>query len=220
VRINYAGGCRLTCFVLFSFLFLPFIFAPPAQAGGAGVGVLNIPPEYKLTEIVSAEDALEIHLIVTDYNSWKDIQGVRVEIRDREDLTAIFTYNQYAEDSSERIDEFRNIVGSALISKRCTVIRNTSSDNIMNRCCLDLRFVFYPVPGDSVRVILRDKQGEEAVTHIQYSRGFGGLPVVTGALIIPVVNKPIPVSEESVNIFISALSVTVLIAATRVRWGV
>ena len=118
MRINYAGGCRLTCFVLFSFLFLPFIFAPPAQAGGAGVGVLNIPPEYKLTEIVSAEDALEIHLIVTDYNSWKDIQGVRVEIRDREDLTAIFTYNQYAEDSSERIDEFRNIVGSALISKR------------------------------------------------------------------------------------------------------
>lgn len=219
MRINYVGGYRLTCFVLFSFLFLPFLLAPSVQAGGAGVGVMNVPPEYKLIEIISAEDALEMHLVVTDYNSWKDIQSVRVEIRDRADLTAVFIYSQYDEDSLESVDEFRNIVGSALIKERCSVMRNTSSDNIMNRCCFDLSFIFHPVPGDSIRVILRDKQGEAATTHIQYSRGFGGLPTVPGALIIPWTNMPINVSEVSVNTFIAALSVTVLIGVTRVRWG-
>lgn len=219
MRVNCAGGYGLVSFILFSFLFLQFIFAPPVQADGAGVGVLNVPPEYKLTEIVSAEDALEMHLIVTDYNSWKDIQSVRVEIRDRDDLTAVFIYSQYDEDFQEKVDEFRNIVGSVLIKERCTVMRNTSSDNIMNRCCFDLRFVFHSVPGDSIKTTLADKQGEEATTHIQYSRGFGGLPTVSGALLIPGANIPIHVSESTVNAFIAAMSVTVLIAVARVRWG-
>ena len=53
-----------------------------ANAGSAGVGVLNVPPQYSMIRLVQQNNNIRIYLTISDYNSWEDIYSVSVVLED------------------------------------------------------------------------------------------------------------------------------------------
>ncbi|MEW6069936.1 MAG: hypothetical protein AB1485_04905, partial [Candidatus Thermoplasmatota archaeon] len=209
------------CFLLAVMLSLLNIFITQAQAQGAGVGVLNVPPEYRNLQIVSNGSVVEVRLIVTDYNSWRDIQQVRVDIRigTKGDIIAAFLYKQYSDEENKvRIDEFRNIIGSALVPERCKVERSNSTSTISDRCSMRLTFAFLPVPGDSIEISITDSAREEIASgYIQYG-ATGGVPTPPGMFLIPGWNIPIFTTPESAECFLLAICATITVMLVIQRW--
>ncbi|HIE54308.1 MAG TPA: hypothetical protein EYP90_03845, partial [Chromatiaceae bacterium] len=129
---------KMLLLMVFVLLFL-FVFLSESVLGGhAGVGVLNVSPEYRATRIMQAEDVVKICLTVSDYNSWRDVYQVDLFLENHGVTIAQFRFRQYESTTSyEEIDEFNEIQGNGyLLTDKCRVSRSSSKETVDDRCLL------------------------------------------------------------------------------------
>jgi len=116
------GWVILSIVISIIFLFLTFS-SIDANAGKAGVGVLNVPPQYSMIRLVQQDNYVRIYLTISDYNSWEDIYSVSVVLENSGMEKAEFIYKQYADKTSyEKINEFSEEPkeNNLLVTKKCS----------------------------------------------------------------------------------------------------
>lgn len=194
-------------------LFL-FIFLSESVLGGhAGVGVLNVSPEYRATRIIQTEDVVKIYLTVSDYNSWRDVYQVDLFLENHGVTIAQFRFRQYESTISyEEVDEFREIQGNGyLLPDECSVSRSSSKETVDDRCLLHVVFVFTPIPYCTrIAIFTYDRGGLFAEASIGYPvEGFARNQKV----IVPFwTGSPVEVSPDLLNV----VAVSVAFTATAV----
>lgn len=204
----------LTIFLLFSALI--FSFQVSADGGGsAGVGVINVPPNYADINIYSVNDQIRVKLILSDYNSWMDIQKVQVNLEENGIVLHSFVFQQYADpETFEQLNTFtENSNTSLLVQEACYVSHSSSSKTVADRCQLEVRFVFKSTYFSELHVISSDRAGDTTETFIEYkgsdmNRGENTLliPWIDGTI-----KAQLPPFLLDISIFISALIATILI---------
>ena len=193
------------CLVILSIV----LFSQPVFAGKAGVGVLNVPPEYRATRIIQAENLIKVYLVISDYNSWRDIYQVDLLLKNNDAVVAQFRFKQYESTISyDEIDLFKEIRGDGyLIPESCSVSRSPSKETVDDRCLLYITFAFTPIPYCTrMEVSTYDRGGLSATTSIDY-------PVEGSArnekLIVPFwTGSPVEVSPDLINVIAVSVAFT------------
>lgn len=202
--------------VLLLFSVLIFSFQVSADGGGsAGVGVVNVPPNYADINIYSVNDQIRVKLILSDYNSWMDIQKVQVNLEDNGVVLHSFVFKQYSNpETFEKLNTFTESSNSSLLlEEACYVEHSSSSKSVADRCQLEVRFVFKTTYFSGLHVISSDRAGDTTETFIEYkasdmNRGENTLliPWIDGTI-----KAELPPFLLDISIFISALVATIVI---------
>lgn len=208
---------KISFFVLFLFCFSLFSsFHVSADGGGsAGVGVINVPPNYADINIYSVNDQIRVNLILSDYNSWMDIQKVQVNLEENGVVLYSFVFQQYSNpETFEKLNTFSEQSNSSLlVEEACYVSHSSSSETVSDRCQLEVRFVIKTTYFSQLHVISSDRAGDTTETFIEYkgsdmNRGDNTLliPWVDGAIKVE-----LPPFLLDISIFLIALIATVVI---------
>ncbi len=179
------------------------------QAGSAGVGVLNVPPEYSETRIVTEDGIKKIYLTISDYNSWEDICTTTVIIKNGDTVTASFVFRQYKSIASfTPIGEFKEEAGNNyLLVNKCSYSHSDKTDTVSDRCLLHMVFAFYPVPGTQLTILTYDRGGLYAKTHVEYDAE--GMPRSTDMIMLPWMPTPVEFFLYTLDALALAFAVTV-----------
>lgn len=142
-------------------------------AGGsdAGVGVINVPPNYADIKVLHQDNSIRVYLTLSDYNSWSDIYKVEVHLEEEGVVLHTFTFKQWDSDDSfnlvnEFVDESDNVL---LIKEACDVSHSSESKTVADRCQLYVRFVFKTTYFSQLHVISTDRAGDSTETYIEYA---------------------------------------------------
>jgi hypothetical protein len=157
-------------FISIIVLFFP-LFSINASAGKAGVGVLNVAPKFSEIRVVQLDSSFRIYITASDYNSWEDIYTVSVSLEDYGVQTAEFLFKQYEDETKyNKIDEFsENPEDGLLVKERCSVQRSSETETVVDKCELDLIFVFDIVWFSQINIVISDREGGTATANIDYS---------------------------------------------------
>ena len=179
------------------------------QEGSAGVGVLNVPPEYSETRIVTEDGIMKVYLTISDYNSWSDIYNVTVTIENGDTINALFIFRHYENKTSTTpLAEFEEKIGkNYLIENKCKYLHSEKTDTVSDRCLLHLVFAFYPVPGNQLTILTYDKGGLSAKTYIEYN--VEGIPRSTSLIMLPWMTTPIEFPADTLDALAVAFATTV-----------
>lgn len=153
------------------FLFITFS-SIDANAGKAGVGVLNVPPQYSMIRLVQQDNYVRIYLTVSDYNSWEDIYSVSVVLENSGMEKAEFIYKQYADKTSyEKINEFSEEPkeNNLLVTKKCSYDHSNEEETVEDRCNLDLLLVFQSTLFTRLNIVTSDRGGSTATLEVDYT---------------------------------------------------
>lgn len=197
--------------IIFSFiliLFIPFT----ANARNAGVGVLNVPPQYSIIRLVQQDNFIRMYITVSDYNSWQDILSVSVILEDSGAEKAKFIFKQYADKTSyELINEFsENPQGNLLDLKRSSY--DTSNGNtVEEKCNLGLLFVFQSTWFTKIKVIAMDRGGSTANIDLDYTSD--DIARSENIIIIPGISRPTRLEVEPY--LLDLIAILIAIIATR-----
>lgn len=156
--------------IFLSTIFFQGFFSSNAKAGQAGVGVGNIPPKYNMIRLVSQEDTFRVYLSVFDHNSWLDIQTVSVILEDNGIKKAEFLFKQYEVNTSyDKINEFSEISSenNLLVAKKCSYDYSEGSN--LQKCELNLLFVFKKTWFSRLTIIAVDTAGTSATIQLDYT---------------------------------------------------
>jgi len=157
------------------FLFCLTILCTPLikSEGNAGVGVMNVPPNFADIKILQQDNSVRVYLILSDYNSWLDIYKVTVILEDKGSEIAKFIYKQHSTpDSFDSINEFTDQSGLHLLNiESCDVSHSYEDVTIADRCHLNLRFVFQTTYFSQLHIITEDRAGDTAETFVEYYAG-------------------------------------------------
>ena len=209
----------LPSIALFFSLFLLVSLSQYASAGKAGVGVLNVPPEYRSTRVVYSDGMVKIYLTVSDYNSWRDIYKVDLYLESGRSVVAHFRFKQYNNTNSyNEIDQFKEVKGNGyLFVDLCKTYHSSSRDTVDDRCLLNVIFAFSPVPCNKLSVHTYDRSNLSAKVLIDYTIGESAR---SDKVIMPFwSDKPVEVSPDLVNIIaLSSSSTVTVIMMFRRRW--
>lgn len=179
------------------------------KAGKAGVGVINVTPTYKSITLSSGENAIELKLSISDYNSWKDIYKVEVLAESGNKKCAHFVFMHYeSKDSFNEINLFKEIEGeNYLVTELCDVKRSLVEKTIDDRCLINVTFVFKPIPYcTKLHIVAYDREDEKATLNIQYSYYQGQR---NEEIIVPFWSgEPVKISPDLPNVFAGSLSLT------------
>ena len=194
--------------VLVSFV-STIILSHNVQAGSAGVGVLNVPPEYSETRIVTEDGIKKIYLTISDYNSWRDIYTTTVTIKNGDAVMASFVFRQYENtDSVISFGEFEEKEGEDyLIVNKCSYSHSDKTDTVSDRCLLHVVFAFRSIPGTQLTILTYDHGGLYAKTHVEYD--VEGMPRSPNRIMLPGVSTPIDFSLYTLDALALAFAVTV-----------
>jgi hypothetical protein len=157
--------------LLVSFLFVSQ-FTNYVNAGEAGVGVLNVAPQYSMIRLVQQDDYIRVYLTVSDYNSWDDIYSVSVILEDAGAKKAEFFYKQYSTVNSYiKVNEFSESPrdNSLLVSQKCSYNHSNRMETVEERCNLEVLFVFYTTWFTRLNVLAQDRGGSTATMQLDYS---------------------------------------------------
>jgi len=175
------------------------------QANGGEVGVLNVPPSIGQLTIGDGDGTNKIVISVADMNGRDDIKTVKVDFLDSaENRRASFSFTQYDENRTERINRFENEKGDWLLNSSSTVERYHNGDIYLSRCVLNITFTFNPGIGSWIRIVVTDSRGANATAKVPYS--------VEG------VEIPVPLRNPQATLSISAmtaLAVTLIVLRGR-----
>ncbi|MFO7678386.1 MAG: hypothetical protein R6V50_08435 [Thermoplasmatota archaeon] len=201
----------LSLAIIFSFLlilFIPFT----ANASNAGVGVLNVAPQYSIIRLVQQDNFIRMYLTVSDYNSWQDILSISVILEESETEKAKFTFRQYADKTSyEAINEFsENLQGNLLDIKRSSYSSSDGS-TVEEKCNLELLFVFQSIWFTKLKVVAMDRAGSTATIDLEYSSD--DISRSGNIIIIPGINRPTRLEIEPYLLDVIAILFAIL--ATR-----
>lgn len=188
-------------------LFL-FSFSTNANAGSkAGVGVLNVPPEYNIVRVVQQDNNLRFYLTISDYNSWEDIYEVNVILEYYGSEIARFTFNQYADVTSyQKINEFSETSKeeNLLQVDKCSYSHSDKKETVEDRCNFDLLFVFRTTWFTHFKILTSDREGLTATTQVDYNAE--DMMRSSNMIMIPGLDGPIPVEVSALVLNIIAIA--------------
>jgi len=142
--------------------------------GSAGVGVMNVKPNFSDIEIKQIDDSMRVYLTISDYNSWRDIFKVQVRLMGGNDETlGYFVFQQYEDvDKYDEINLFYEGEESSLLNMQaCDATHSDESVSVVDRCHLELRFVFTTTFFSKLSIIVEDRAGDTAETMLEYAGG-------------------------------------------------
>ena len=189
-------------------LLFSVFFSTNATAGKAGVGVLNVPPEYSRTRVVQQDNNIRVYLTVSDYNSWEDIYKVTVSLDYYGSETATFTFKQYEDTTSyEKINEFSETSreNDLLQNEKCSYSHSDKKETVEDRCNFIIVFVFRTTWFTRLNILTYDREGLTATTHIDYD--MEEMMRSSNMIMIPWLDGPILVEISSFILNLIALVV-------------
>jgi hypothetical protein len=204
----------LLCLSILTTIFFQSFFSNNVKAGQAGVGVGNIPPKYNMITLTSFDNTFRVKLTIFDHNSWEDIQTVSVILEDNGGEKAKFIFKQYETNtSSDKINEFSeiSIENNLLITKKCSYDYSEGSN--LEKCNLNLLFVFKNTGFTRLNIIAVDTAGGIATIQLDYTSE--DLIRSENIIIIPGIGK-----SAVIEIPPYFLDLIALIAATFGTWYV
>ena len=148
------------------------IFSINVSAYEAGVGVLNVPPKYGRIRITQIDNTVRVLLTISDYNSWADIYSINIVITDGDLNVGEFLFTQYKDvDSFTELNEFseKTIDKNLLIHEKCYFERSDKKITTDQRCDIELFFVFKTTYFTTLEITVKDREGKEALTIIDYT---------------------------------------------------
>ena len=144
-----------------------------ANAGNAGVGVLNVPPQYSMIRLEHFDNTMRAYLTVSDYNSWEDIFSVSIVLEGTGVEIAEFIFKQYEKETSlyeDKINEFTEELGeNLLVTKKCSYNRIDGGETVEEKCNLELLFVFQSTGFDRLKITANDRDGKTATLQLDYT---------------------------------------------------
>jgi len=168
---------RALLIILCSSLLLTLLyFIESVDAGRAGVGVLNVSPEYRSTRIIQGEGIVKVYLTVSDYNSWRDVYQIDLFVEDRGVTRAHFRFKHYESTTQyNEINKFSEMEGNNyLLLDECSASHSSTDKTVDDRCLLNVVFAFTPVPRSTrILVITYDRGGLIADTSVEYNNTAG-----------------------------------------------
>lgn len=155
-------------------IILLFITFPSINAGSgrAGIGVLNVPPQFNQIRLVQQDNSIRLYIICSDYNSWEDIISVRVILEVSGEEKAEFIYKQYEDKLSyTKINEFSEEPeeSSLLVTKKCSYDYTENGETVEEKCYLDILMVFYTTLFTRLNIMITDRGGSTAFTQLDYT---------------------------------------------------
>jgi len=161
----------LTIFVVL-FLCSTF-FSIKANAGQAGVGVINVPPKYGYIRVEQQDDLIRVYLNISDYNSWGDIYEVSVTLDNYGTEISKFIFKQYkSADSYVEINEFNEtpVDKHLLVKEKCFYEKSDKTETVDERCDIAVRFVFKKTFFTGISIVINDRVGSApAEAYIYYN---------------------------------------------------
>lgn len=159
--------------ILTSMIFL-IVTLPSINAGSgrAGVGVLNVPPQFNEIRLVQLGDFIRLYITCSDYNSWEDVISVSVVLEVSGEEKTQFIYKQYEDkDSYEKINEFIEIPedSSLLLSKKCSYDYTLDGETVEEKCYLYILMIFYSTLFTKLKILITDRGGSTASTELDYT---------------------------------------------------
>jgi len=211
------GNIRLLKIILLS-IFIVLTTTQTANADGgsdAGVGVINVPPNYADIKILQQDNTIRTYLTLSDYNSWSDIYKVQINLEENGAILHSFVFKQWeSDDSFNLINEFFDESTDFLLQKNaCDVSHSSESKTVADRCQLHVRFVFQTTFFSQLHVISTDRAGDSTETYIEYSGGDMNRGADT--LLVPWIEGTmkieLPPYMLDISIFLIAIISTILI---------
>ncbi len=145
------------------FLLMVNAISPAAEAQGGGhVGVLNVAPTFRYLELVELNGVYLIKVTPYDANGWADIDRVTINITSADNgVVSFIEFRQYEENnaSTNRTNEFVDIVGGWLISDRTYMEYTNVTESGMNVCSLNLSVIIHPLNGNRINITVYDRKG-------------------------------------------------------------
>lgn len=144
-----------------------------ANAGNAGVGVINVPPKYGYIRVEQQENFIRVYLNISDYNSWADVHNVTVTLDNYGAKISTFVFQQYKNlDSYVEINEFSEIPEDRhlLVNEKCFFEKSNQKETIDERCDIAVRFVFQKTFFTGISIAINDRDGSApAEAYIYYN---------------------------------------------------
>lgn len=200
----------LFCLTIFNTIIFLGFFSNNVNAGEAGVGVGNIPPKFNMIRLTSQDDNFRVYLTVFDHNSWEDIQTVSIILEDNGIEKTELIFKQYETNTSYyKINEFSesSLENNLLITKKCSYDSSYGSD--LEKCDIDLLFVFENTYFTLLKIIAVDTNGGNATIQLDYTSK--DLTRSGNILIIPGIDKSIIFDIPSYLLDIIAIIISIFV---------
>lgn len=216
--MNKKKGSIKLLTILLLFIFIEFTTTHTVFADGgsdAGVGVINVPPNYADIKILQQDNTIRTYLTLSDYNSWSDIYKVQINLEENGAILHSFVFKQWdSDDSFNLVNKFFDESADFLLQKNaCDVSHSSESKTVADRCQLHVRFVFQTTFFSQLHVISTDRAGESTETYIEYSGG--DMNRGTDTLFVPwiegTMKVELPPFMLDISIFLIAIISTIII---------
>ncbi|MBS3778659.1 MAG: hypothetical protein KGY50_05165 [Candidatus Thermoplasmatota archaeon] len=205
-------GLILSLFLLSFVIFSSF---PIAADSNAGVGVINVPPNYADIKFLQQDNTIRVYLTLSDYNSWSDISKVELRLEENGVVLHKFIFKQWeSDDSFNLVNEFIDESSNSLLQKTaCDVSHSERSETVADRCQLHIRFVFKTTYFSQIHIISNDRAGDSTETFIEYQGS--DMNRDSNTLLIPWIDgtmkAELPPFMLDISILLIAVVATVLI---------
>ena len=197
-------------FVFIIILFVSLIITSiNVQAGSAGVGVVNVPPEYSDIKIITEDGIKKIYLTISDYNSWADVYSVEVKIKNGGETSALFVFKQYTSLASftPTVEFIEEVGNNYLLIDECSATHSEETDTISERCLIHIVFTFQPLPQTELTILTKDRGGLSAHNWVEFDRE--GIPRSPNMIQLPWMLNPIEFSQYTLDALAIAIASTV-----------
>ncbi|MBN2066565.1 MAG: hypothetical protein JW771_07155 [Candidatus Thermoplasmatota archaeon] len=198
----------LVVIVLFLWCFI--VGSPVGAASKAGVGVLNVPPTFRMIRLVQQDNTIRIYLTLSDYNSWEDIFSASVTLEDSGLDIATFTYQQYSDRTSWiKTNQFNETSSKdLLIVTKCSYDSSRDRETVEDRCNLVILFVFQTDFFTRLHIVASDREGATATASIDYNAD--EMIRNSEIIVIPGVDEPVSVTMPPYLLNLLALLMAVV----------
>jgi hypothetical protein len=132
----------------------------------SGLNVYNLPPSIGELTVRELDGNTIILLNITDFNSYRDLRSIYINISDGTHIISSIAYIQGSDDNSTGYLE--NVVGSNLLTDSSNVTHGVDEPGLMS-CYLQLKICFKPVKGIALTVVIHDMAGQSAIYEGPYS---------------------------------------------------
>ncbi len=196
--------------IIVLFLWCSTIGSLTGNASQAGVGVLNVPPTFRMIRIVQQDNFIRVYLTISDYNSREDIFSARVTLEDSGLDIASFTYQQYEDRTSWiKTNEFNETSSKdLLVVTKCSYDSSNARETVEDRCNLDVLFVFQTDFFTRLHIVVSDREGATATAQIDYNAD--EMIRNSEIIVIPGVDEPISVAIPPYLLNVLALLMAIL----------
>jgi len=161
--------CILSLFLLSSYTL--------ANPNAGGVSVQNVSPEITFIHFSSLNDSTVVNITVSDYNSWRDIYSITVEIIGDDGPICVVNYTQHTTRSNWTIsDHFNETIGNYFIPSESRVQRSSGNETVKDLCEMQILFTFEPIRARSLIVTVEDRSGMTALARADYPSPLATVP--------------------------------------------